>query len=237
MPLDVPALGGVDRNTLREQSLHKLREAISSGQLAPGTRLVETELSEALSVSRGTLREALRHLVQEGLVVTGDRGRLLVRALTTSEVRDIFAVRRSLETLAVETLCEMTERGEVVRTLRESLNRLRDTGQDLAELIEADLGFHRQLCELTGNETLVNSWQHISGLTRATISRSGQDLALRNIDWQRHLPIVDAIEAGDADRAREVVRTHMREATERIVRVLEDWDSEGDDRHTGATHE
>lgn len=222
MSLDVPALGGVDRNTLREQSLHKLREAISSGQLAPGTRLVETELSEALSVSRGTLREALRHLVQEGLVVTGERGRLLVRALTTSEVRDIFAVRRSLETLAVETLCEWQERGELVRTLRESLDRLSDTGQDLAELIEADLAFHRQLCELTGNETLVNSWQHISGLTRATISRSGRELALRNTDWQRHLPIVDAIEAGDVERAREVIRTHMHETTERIVEILEE---------------
>ncbi|WP_017975374.1 GntR family transcriptional regulator [Actinopolyspora halophila] len=222
MSLDVPALGGVDRNTLREQSLHKLREAISSGQLAPGTRLVETELSEALSVSRGTLREALRHLVQEGLVVTGERGRLLVRALTTSEVRDIFAVRRSLETLAVETLCEQEERTELVRTLRESLDRLSDTGQDLAELIEADLAFHRQLCELTGNETLVNSWQHISGLTRATISRSGRELALRNTHWQRHLPIVDAIEAGDVERAREVIRTHMHETTERIVQILED---------------
>ncbi|GAB3288142.1 GntR family transcriptional regulator [Parasphingorhabdus pacifica] len=222
MSLDVPALGGVDRNTLREQSLHKLREAISSGQLAPGTRLIETELSEALSVSRGTLREALRHLVQEGLVVAGERGRLLVRALTTSEVRDIFAVRRSLETLAVETLCELPERTETVRALRESLDKLRNTEQDLAKLVEADLGFHQQLCELTGNETLVQSWQHISGLTRATISRSGQELALRNIDWKRHVPIVDAIEAGDADRARDVVRTHMRETTERIVAILEE---------------
>ncbi|MHA6799513.1 GntR family transcriptional regulator [Bounagaea algeriensis] len=221
MSLDVPALSGVDRNTLREQSLHKLREAISSGQLAPGTRLIETELSEALSVSRGTLREALRHLVQEGLVVSDERGRLLVRALTISEVRDIFAVRRSLETLAVETLCDLHDRTGVVRSLRESLDELRNTEQDLAALVEADLGFHRQLCALTGNGTLVQSWLHISGLTRATISRSGQKLALRNIDWQRHVPIVDAIEAGDADRAREVVRAHMQETTERIVAVLD----------------
>lgn len=222
MSLDIPALGGVDRNTLREQSLHKLREAISSGQLAPGTRLIETELSEALSVSRGTLREALRHLVQEGLVVSGERGRLLVRALTKSEVRDIFAVRRSLETLAVETLCELPERADIVRALRETLEELRTQEQHLAKLVETDLGFHRQLCELTGNETLVQSWEHISGLTRATISRSGQELALRNIDWQRHVPIVDAIEAADVDRARDVVRTHMQETAERIIAVFEE---------------
>lgn len=221
MSLDVPALSGVDRNTLREQSLHQLREAISSGQLAPGTRLIETEISETLSVSRGTLREALRHLVQEGLVVADERGRLLVRALTSSEVRDIFAVRRSLETLAVETLCDLPDRTAVIRSLRDALDKLRNTEQDLAALVEADLGFHRQLCALTGNETLVRSWQHISGLTRATISRSGQELALRNIDWQRHVPIVDAIEAGDVDRARAVVRTHMQETAERIVAMLD----------------
>lgn len=222
MSLDVPALGGVDRQTLREQSLHKLREAISSGQLEPGRRLIETELSEALSVSRGTLREALRHLVQEGLVVADERGKLLVRALTKAEVRDIFAVRAALEVLAVELLCGAPEREQIIGTLRAAVDRLRDEQQGMAELVENDLAFHRLLCELTGNAALVQSWQNISGLTRATIVRSGPELAVRNMAWQRHTPIVDAIEAGEAVRAREVVREHMSETTERIVAVLGD---------------
>jgi DNA-binding GntR family transcriptional regulator len=220
--LDVPALAGVDRQTLREQSLHKLREAISSGQLAPGTRLIETELSDALSVSRGTLREALRHLVQEGLVVADDRGRLLVRALSPTEVGDIFAVRGALESLAVETLCAVPDRTGIVRQLREAVDKLRATDQAMSELVEADLAFHRRLCELTGNETLVQSWQHLSGLTRATIVRSGPEQALRNMEWRRHAPIVDAIEAGDAARAREVMRSHMQETADRIVSLLDD---------------
>lgn len=218
--LDAPALAGVDRQTLREQSLQKLREAISSGQISPGTRLIETELSEALAVSRGTLREALRHLVQEGLVVADERGRLLVRALTKAEVREIFAVRGTLEALAAETLCELPSRAELVRELRESIDRLRRCDQPMTTLVEADMAFHQQLCELTGNRTLVESWQHISGLTRATIVRSGPELAMRNMDWQRHAPIVDAIEAGEAARARDVVRSHMRETSERIAALL-----------------
>ncbi|MCX2731626.1 GntR family transcriptional regulator [Saccharopolyspora sp. NFXS83] len=222
MSLDVPALGGVDRQTLREQSLRKLREAISSGQLEPGRRLIETELSDALSVSRGTLREALRHLVQEGLVVADERGKLLVRALTTAEVRDIFAVRAALESLAVEALCDAPDRSASVAELRESVDRLRDLDQSMATLVEADLAFHQRMCELTGNAALVQSWQHISGLTRATIVRSGPELAVRNMAWQRHSPIVDAIEAGDSTKAREVVREHMRETAERIVSVLQD---------------
>ncbi|MDA3646576.1 GntR family transcriptional regulator [Saccharopolyspora indica] len=222
MSLDVPALAGVDRQTLREQSLHKLREAISSGQLAPGTRLIETELSDALSVSRGTLREALRHLVQEGLVVADERGRLLVRALSPAEIRDIFAVRGALESLAAETLCAAPDRSGAVEQLRTAVDRLRLPDQPFSDLVEADLAFHRRLCELTGNETLVQSWQHLSGLTRATIVRSGTEQALRNMDWQRHAPIVDAIEAGDVDRAREVMRSHMQESAERIIAILAD---------------
>ncbi|WP_248783864.1 MULTISPECIES: GntR family transcriptional regulator [Actinoalloteichus] len=219
--LDVPALTGVERQTLREQSLRRLREAIRSGQLAPGTRLIETELSKALSVSRGTLREALRHLEQEGLVAADERGRLLVRALTRSEVMDIFAVRGALEALAVETLCSAPDRTEIVRELRAALADLRDAGDDLDDLAEADLALHTRMCELTGNSTLAQSWSHISGLTRATITRAGPELALRNMDWNRHQPIVDAIEAGDAARGREVVREHMMDAAQRIVALLD----------------
>lgn len=221
MPLDLPTLAGVDRQTLREQSLHKLRQAIFAGELAPGRRLIETELSEALSVSRGTLREALRHLVQEGLVVADERGRLLVRALSRAEVHDIFAVRAALEALAAETLCAVPDRSGIVRQLRDAVDKLRSTDLVLSSLVEVDLAFHLRLCELTGNETLVRSWQHICGLTRATIVRSGPELAIRNMDWQRHSPIVDAIEAGDAGKARQVVMEHMRQTADRIAESLD----------------
>ncbi|MGP4016379.1 GntR family transcriptional regulator [Saccharopolyspora sp. 5N708] len=215
MSLDVPALSGVDRQTLREQSLQKLREAIGSGQLAPGTRLIETELSGVLSVSRGTLREALRHLVQEGLVVADQRGRLLVRVLSPAEVADIFAVRGALEALAVEALCAAPDRTKIVRQLRETSNGVRTTDRAISE---ADLAFHRQLCELTGNATLVQSWQHLALLTRATLVRAEQ--ALRDVDPQRHTPIIDAIEDGDAASAREAVRWQLRETAERIGSLL-----------------
>ena len=61
-------LGGLAKTSLREQALDQLRNAVTSGEIEPGTHLVETELSAALSISRGTLREALRQLQQEGLV-------------------------------------------------------------------------------------------------------------------------------------------------------------------------
>lgn len=120
------AIGNVDRQTLRELTLARVREAIANGQLPPGTHLAEIELSEALSVSRGTLREALRHLQQEGLLQADSRGRLTVRVVTPEEVHDIFSVRAALEALAFEEICRVEDRSAIVAELRALLAPLAD---------------------------------------------------------------------------------------------------------------
>ena len=97
------SLTGLTKTNLREQALASLRTAITSGQIPPETQMVETELSDRLGISRGTLREAMRQLQQEGLLVAGSRGRLFVRRLGPKEISDIFAVRASLEGLAAAT--------------------------------------------------------------------------------------------------------------------------------------
>ena len=74
-------LASLDRSTLRERALEALRAAITSGQYRPGDHLGEVELAKNLGVSRGTVREALRHLQQEGLVTAGNRGMLRVNSL------------------------------------------------------------------------------------------------------------------------------------------------------------
>ncbi len=103
------SLLGLEKKSLREQALAALRTAITSGELEPGRHLVETELSEMLQISRGTLREALRQLEQEGLISAGPRGRMSVRHLDVKEIRDIFAVRGVLESLAARTLSDMPD--------------------------------------------------------------------------------------------------------------------------------
>jgi DNA-binding GntR family transcriptional regulator len=213
------ALGAVDRTTRREQILVKLRDAVSTGVLAPGTHLAEIELSESLGVSRGTLREALRHLQQEGLLVPDVRGRLSVRVLTEREVREVFAVRSALEALACEEVCAREDRTEVVRTLRRQLE-LMAAEVSLPGRVTRDLEFHAALCRASGNETLLQSWMQVSGLARAAITAAGVDAALANMAVQRHAPVVDLIEQGDADGVRHFLRAHMAEAAEQIVTHL-----------------
>ena len=131
-----PGFLRLEKTSLREQALSALRKAITTGQIRPGTHLVETELSEALQISRGTLREAMRQLQQEGLISAGARGRLSVRHLDTKEIRDIFGVRAALEALAASELASRPNRADVVAHKNSQLTpppSLRDLSHRAAE--------------------------------------------------------------------------------------------------------
>jgi DNA-binding GntR family transcriptional regulator len=209
---------GLEKKSLREQALSALRTAITSGELAPGRHLVETELSEMLQISRGTLREALRQLEQEGLLSAGPRGRLSVRHLDAKEIRDIFSVRAALESLAARTLCELPDRDYAIRSLRTAIGAMEAaTHGTLEERIETDMEFHRTLCRLTGNETLLHTWESLEGSIRMSIMFAGVDKGVKNMSVDRHHEIVAAIETGDALLARNTIRDHMDQAADNLV--------------------
>ena len=218
--MGIEPLVSLDRSTLRERALEAVRAAIVSGQYRPGDHLGEVELASSLGVSRGTVREALRHLQQEGLVTAGNRGMLRVNSLTPVEVRELFQVRAALEGLAVREIIASPRRAAAVGALRAALEKLIDEGEDFAARIEADLAFHLQLCRLSGNSMLVDSWLHLEGRMRVAI--------LNGAAWQapmmardRHAPIVDAIERADVSAALQVVEEHMTSAAERFAHSAE----------------
>lgn len=213
-----PSLLRLEKTSLRQQALTSLRRAITTGKLAPGKHLVETELSEALQISRGTLREAMRQLQQEGLITAGARGRLSVRHLDEKEIKDIFDVRAALESLAARKLCELPDKSAAAAALRAAVAEMqRWEASNLEDRIEADLMFHRTLCHLTGNDTLLHSWTSLEGSIRMSIMFGGVDRAIKNMNAARHLEIVDAIETGDAERAAATVREHMSGAADTLV--------------------
>ena len=218
MSIEPTSLLRLEKTSLREQALTALRRAITTGQLRPGTHLVETELSEALQISRGTLREAMRQLQQEGLISAGPRGRLSVRHLDAKEITDIFTVRAALESLAARELANRADRADSVRELRSAVAGMDQwAAANLEDRIEADLKFHRTMCGLSGNETLLHSWSSLEGSIRMSIMFAGVDRAIKNMDSKRHSEIVDAIESGDADKAAAAVIDHMSGAAAVLV--------------------
>jgi len=213
----VEPLASLDRSTLRERALEALRSAITSGQYRPGDHLGEVELATHLGVSRGTVREALRHLQQEGLVTAGNRNMLRVSTISPKAVRELFRVRAALEGLAVAEIIASTEREKAVATLRKGLSRLSDSDGDFATKLEADLGFHLLLCQLSGNAMLVEAWRYLEGRIRVTIMNYESADTPSMMARTRHAPIVEAIERGDVAAARSVVEQHMAAAAEQYA--------------------
>jgi DNA-binding GntR family transcriptional regulator len=207
-------LTSLDRSTLRQRSLEALRTAITSGEYRPGSHLGEEELAGRLGVSRGTVREALRHLQQEGLVTAGARGMLRVNSLSPAEIRELFQVRGALEGLAVTLLIASPRRNAAVARLRQALSDLDDSSADFSAHMDADLGFHLLLCELSENSVLIDAWRHLEGRVRITILNVGDDHLMSG---SNHAPIVDAVEAGDTAQAVKVLQDHMALAADRIA--------------------
>ncbi|WP_167957121.1 GntR family transcriptional regulator [Anaerosporobacter faecicola] len=141
---------------LRDVVFNTLRQAILKGELEPGERLMEIQLAERLGVSRTPIREAIRKLELEGLVIMVPRKGAEVAKITEKDLNDVLEVRCALEELAVELACnKITE--EQIEQLKITLEQFKNVirNKDLTEIAEMDEKFHMLIFEATGNGRLI----------------------------------------------------------------------------------
>lgn len=141
---------------LRDVVFNTLRQAILKGELAPGERLMEIQLAEKLGVSRTPIREAIRKLELEGLVLMIPRKGAEVAKISEKSLRDVLEVRRSLEELAIELACQrMTD--EEIEQLGERQNDFKNAINkgNAMNIAETDEAFHDVIYLGTGNDKLV----------------------------------------------------------------------------------
>lgn len=209
----MPELNAVNRSTLREQVLSNLREGILSGSLPPGTKLAEADLADQLGVSRGTVREALRHLQQSGLAVGAERNSLRVRKLSGTESTELFELRAALEGQAARRIAHRADRAEIVRRLEAQLPR-ESPGVDYAELFADDIGFHRAICEESGNAMLLKAWQSVEDLMWITVMAKANEASRPLMTRENHAPLLDAIRNGDDAEIYQAFMEHMERAAD-----------------------
>jgi DNA-binding GntR family transcriptional regulator len=152
------------RSTFRAQISAKLREAIINGTLEPGSQIVEAKLASQFGVSRGPLREAIRELINEGLLVSRSYAATFILQLSKEDVREIYSVRTVLETFAFETIWDRRDeafRQELMRRHAALLAAI-DEGDDEGS-IAAELALHSLVFETTGNKLLVSLWESVKG--------------------------------------------------------------------------
>lgn len=141
---------------LRDIVFNTLRDAIINGDLEPGERLIEISLAETLGVSRTPVREAIRELENEGLVVMTPRKGAEVAKISHSDLTDVLEVRRVLEVLAIELACEKITEQEL-EALENNLNEFKECiiKGTPAQLSALDETFHDIIYNATGNKRLI----------------------------------------------------------------------------------
>ena len=141
---------------LRDVVFNTLRQAILRGELKPGERLMEIQLANKLGVSRTPIREAIRKLELEGLVLMIPRRGAEVAEITEKSLRDVLEVRGALEELAVDLACERITEDDIEK-LREAAKEFEEVSKsnDVTALAEADVKFHDIIYFATENQRLI----------------------------------------------------------------------------------
>jgi len=141
---------------LRDVVFHTLRQAILRGELKPGERLMEIQLANKLGVSRTPIREAIRKLELEGLVLMIPRKGAEVADISEKSLRDVLEVRKVLEELAVKLTCDKIKSAQI-EELKQAAEEFRKTlkSSDITEIAEADVRFHDVIYEATDNQKLI----------------------------------------------------------------------------------
>lgn len=215
------SLAPLQTTTLATQVQQRLEHAIVTGELKPGSRLLEVDLAETLQVSRASLREALRLLENKGLVVTTHRRGAYVVELTDRDVREIYRIRLLLEGYAIRLAAEnptpeLLDRLDALMTdLRVSAER-----RDYFSIVELDLELHRTIIIACDNHRLLDMWGDLMAPIRAlnlTKYRLFDDSALIA---QGHQVLVDAIRRRSPDDAELLLHTHITDTAEQVLSSL-----------------
>jgi GntR family transcriptional regulator, trigonelline degradation regulator len=205
---------------LRQQVGDRIREAIADGRFPPGERLIERELCELLGVSRTSLREALRELESEGLVSNVPNKGIVVSTISPSGAREIYEVREMFEALLAQRFAVHATDAQIAR-LELAVRGLEAAYVSMSGILQAKNQFYEVLIEGAGHElaaTMLRTIQVRAGQLRRT-TLALPERAVASITEIRAL--LSAIKARDAQAAHAAATTHVRNAAELAVRLLE----------------
>jgi len=222
----------VARNVLSEQVKDRILQWILEGDLAPGSRIIETRVARELGVSQAPVREALRDLTTLGIVEMKPYRGASVRQPSKTDLVEAMEVRAELEALAArQAATKMTSAClEELQVLIDEMHALAETG-DAHGHARNNTAFHGTVVRASGNQTLMRTWSMLEPYARTYVTAMvpGTDLV-----WlgDRHSAILEALASGDPEAAAETMRTHAREAEALVLAMDESMFGGMDEAHT-----
>lgn len=199
--------------SMREMVLQDIRREIFTGIIKPGDHLVETTIAVRLGVSRTPVREALRQLESEGLAVNIPRRGTIVKGVCYEDAAEIYDIREVLEGLAVRAACLNISRLQIrnLREITENMEKLIDTDNQ-NEYVKAHDKYNRIIIEASNNKRLLKQLESIHEYLKSLRLVSLMGKERKKLALQEHINIINAIEAGDEEKAEAIARNHVRNA-------------------------
>ncbi len=206
---------------LREAVFKAIRQSILTGELHPGERLMEIHLANMLGVSRTPVREAIRRLELEGLVIMVPHKGAQVAHITEKNMKDVLEVRLALDELSVGLACERITDDEL-DSLREACRAFEEAVETgiIRDIADADIAFHDIIFAACRNNRLIELVNNIS----EQMYRYRFEYIKDDSGWQslitEHRMILDAISMRDTELARRAIHVHIKNQENSIMRLI-----------------
>ena len=210
----------LQQEPLGDRVAHELRVLIVSGTVAPGTHLVEGALAEQFDVSRGPVRDALRHLEAEGLVESRRRG-VFVKGLSAEDVDELYSLRETLEAMALRLIMRRAAEADwsVAERCVAEMRRAADAA-DAREFARADLEFHSQFYVLCGHRRLTAVWEQYRPTFAVMLGvTNAQDRDLHP-SAEAHVQLLAAIRSGSAAETESLLSEHLLGSCNRLREAM-----------------
>ncbi len=206
--------------TNAEKAYQEIKKRIIKTELSPGSVINESELMDTLGFGRTPIREALKRLQSDDLVVVKPRRGIFVAELAITDLTQIFEVRVELEALAVRLACRrITEDG--LKRLESLAEQYADADTSIKEdMINLDGKFHALIREATHNRFLISNLEYYYNLSLRIWYLALPQAAAEEIDVIAHCDIYEAIAAGDEELAVERITKHIRDFHKTIKNYL-----------------
>ncbi len=218
----------VKKQSAEQTATDALRRAILSGHVAPGSRLVEAEVAQALCLSRGTVRAALQRLSVDGLVVPAASRGYEVASLSSHDVWELYTLRNAYESMAARLVASSIDAQKSARITEafDALKRAVGT-KDKAEIFDCDARLHAVIISLSGHRRLERAYQALSKQIRFFYILCNEFMSFDDYIVS-HKDMVDAIIHGKAKKAAQLAADHNTADGQSVVEKLRALEAEAE---------
>jgi DNA-binding GntR family transcriptional regulator len=209
--------------SLRTIVIQEITKAIESGHLTPGSRIVESQIAKAMKISRSPVREAIRHMEQEGLLITIPNRGTFIPELNVKEIEELYSMRALLEGFGARLTAERSTQLDIAK-LEKVFDEMVKAAKKLhlPTLVRKHTEFHKTICEMSAHQILIDTWVRLQSKLNLFLNiRLHYQGDLQKIP-ETHRNILKSIKQKDPEMAEWHIRQHIIQIGELIIEKIKE---------------